>query len=118
MRRWCIAVALLIMASSAHAEAVAAGVGVRTCAQFAEDYKHSPANAETIYTNWALGFLSGMNAAGDATGKPRRDLEAMSPDSKRQFMRDYCDQHPLQFYLEAVLQLGLSLPLMRGDRPK
>jgi hypothetical protein len=114
---WCIAAALLIMKSSAHAEAVAAGVGVRTCAQFAQDYnKNNPANAETIYNNWALGFLSGLNAAADANGTPRRNLEAMSFNDKKQFMRDYCDQHPLQLYLEGALQLGLSLPLMRGDR--
>jgi hypothetical protein len=118
MRSWRIAAALLTMASSAHAEAIAAGVGVRTCAQFTQDYKNNPANAETIYTNWALGFLSGMNAAADAIGNPRRDLEAISSDNKRQFMRDYCDEHPLQLYLGGVLQLGLSLPLMRGDRPK
>ena len=118
MRSWCAAaVALLITTGSVHAEAIAAGVGVRTCAQFAQDYKNNPANAETIYTNWALGFLSGMNAAADAFGNPRRDLEAMSPDDKKQFMRDYCDQHPLQLYLGGVVQLGLSLPLMRGDRP-
>jgi hypothetical protein len=59
-----------------------------------------------------------MNAAAGTTGSPRRDLEAMSPDNKRQFIRDYCDQHPLQLYLAGVLQLGLSLPLMPGDRPK
>jgi len=118
MRSWCAAAALLITTSSVHAEAIAAGVGVRTCAQFAQDYKNNPTNAETIYTNWALGFLSGMNAAADAFGNPRRDLEAMSADNKKQFMRDYCDQHPLQLYLGGVLQLGLSLPLMRGDRPK
>jgi hypothetical protein len=121
VRIWCIAaplIAPLIMTSPAHAEAVAAGVGVRTCAQFAQDYKNNPANAETIYNNWALGFLSGLNAAADANGTPRRNLEAMSFNDKKQFMRDYCDQHPLQLYLDGVLQLGLSLPLMRGNRPK
>ena len=116
MKSWCVAAALLTITGSAHAEAVAAGVGVRTCAQFAQDYKNNPVNAETIYTNWALGFLSGMNAIIAAHGTLGRDLQAMSLDNKKQFMRDYCDQHPLQLYLEGALQLGLSLPLMRGDR--
>lgn len=118
MRLWYAAAMLIMMTSAVHAEAVATGVGVGTCAQFGQAYKNSPANVETIYTNWALGFLSGMNAVADVTGGPRRDLAATSLDDKKQFIRDYCDQHPLQLYMGAVLQLGLSLPLMRGDRSR
>jgi hypothetical protein len=108
-----------MMTGSAHAEsAVAAGVGVRTCGQFEQDYRNNPANTEIIYYNWALGFLSGMNAVADVEGGPRRDLAAWSFENKKEFIRSYCDQHPLQFYMQGVLQLGLSLPLMPGDRPK
>jgi hypothetical protein len=110
--------AMLMMAGSAHAEAVAAGVGVRTCALFAKDYQNNPTNAETIYNNWALGFMSGMNVVIEATNKPKRDLEAVSFDAKKQFMRDYCDVHPLSLYLGGVVELFGSLPFMVGDRPK
>jgi hypothetical protein len=118
MRVWYAVTVMLIMTISAHAASVAGGVGVRTCAQFAKDYQINPTNAETIYNNWALGLLSGMNAVNDVTGNPRRDLEAMSFEDKKRFMRDYCDAHPLQLYMQGVLELGLSLPLMPGDHPK
>jgi hypothetical protein len=54
--------AILIMTSSAHAQAVAAGVGVRTCAQFGQSYKNNPETAETVYYNWALGRAFGMSS--------------------------------------------------------
>jgi len=94
------------------AEAVVGGVGVRTCAQFAKDYQSNPSYEETIYANWALGFMSGMNAILDATDKPKRDLAAISFEDKKHFMREYCDGHPLQIYMEGVVQLMRSLPVM------
>jgi hypothetical protein len=111
------AISLLAGASSAHAEAVAAGVGVGTCAQFGQDYKNNPSNAEAIYNNWALGFLSGMNAVPSAYDRPTRDLQAMSFADKKQFLRDYCNEHPLELFMRAVLELALSLPVVPEDRP-
>jgi len=95
------------------AEAVVGGVGVRTCAQFAKDYQSNPSYEETIYANWALGFMSGMNAILDATDKPKRDLAAISFEDKKHFLRQYCDGHPLQIYMEGVVQLMRSLPVMQ-----
>jgi len=94
-------------------EAVVGGVGIRTCAQFAKDYQSNPSYEETIYANWALGFMSGMNAILDATDKPKRDLAAISFEDKKHFLREYCDGHPLQIYMEGVVQLMRSLPVMR-----
>jgi len=110
--------ALLGFATCAHAdavvgtEAVVGGVGIRTCAQFARDYQSNPSYEETIYANWALGFMSGMNAILDATDKPKRDLAAISFEDKKHFLREYCDGHPLQIYMEGVVQLMRSLPVM------
>ena len=42
MRNWCAVAALIIMTTSADAASVAAGVGVRTCVQFARDYQNDP----------------------------------------------------------------------------
>jgi len=110
---------LLSFGTCAHAdagvvggEAVLGGVGIQTCAQFAKDYQNNPSYEETIYTNWALGFLSGMNAVLDATDKPKRDLAAISFEDKKHFLREYCDGHPLQIYLDGVVQLMRSLPVM------
>jgi hypothetical protein len=72
-----------------------------------------------MYITWALGMLSGMNAVNDVNGNARRDLEAMSFEDKKLFMREYCDAHPLQLYMQGVAELGLSLPVMPpGDHPK
>jgi hypothetical protein len=106
-----ILIAMLAMSISAHAASIAAGIGVRTCAQFAKDYQNNPANAETFYNNWALGFMSGLNAGFEAENHPQRDLEAVSFEDKKQFMRTYCDQHPLQLYLGGVVELFGSLPI-------
>ena len=108
-------IALLAATSSARAEAIGAGVGVRTCAQFAKDYKNAPENTETVYNNWALGFLTGFNVAAQAADRPQRDLEAMSFEDKKQFIRDYCDQHPLQPYLGGVIKLLGTLPVSRAS---
>ena len=78
--------------------------------QFEQDYRNNPANTEAIYYSWALGFLSGMNSYADTIGSPRRDLAAMPFENKKEFIRNYCDQHPLQLCMVGVLQLGLSLP--------
>ena len=110
----CIAATFLFTVTSpADAEAVGAGVGIRTCGQFAKDYQNNPANTEIVYNNWALGFMSGMNAVLDATDKPKRDLEAVSFEDKKRFMREFCDSHPLQIYMGGVIELMWSLPVMR-----
>jgi hypothetical protein len=108
------AIFLLAGASFAHAEAVVAGAGANTCAQFGQDYKKSPATNEEIYYNWALGFLSGMNAIAIINGTLKRDLQAMSPADEKQFLRTYCDEHPLELFMDAALELAPSLPPMRG----
>jgi hypothetical protein len=112
MKAICAVAILFCMANSAHATSEAAGVGVRTCAQFAKDYQNNPVNAELVYNNWGLGWLSGMNAAVQAVGKPQRDLAGMSFEDKKRFMREYCDNHPLQLYLMGVLEMFGSLSLI------
>jgi hypothetical protein len=111
------ALAFRLMTYSVWAASVGGGVGVRTCAEFAKDYQGNPSN-EIIYVNWALGMLTGMNAVNEVSGNPRRDLAAISFEAKKEFMREYCDQHPLQLYMQGVAAMGLSLPLMPGDRPR
>jgi hypothetical protein len=59
------------------------------------------------------GFMSGMNAILDATDKPKRDLAAMSFEDKKHFLGEYCDGHPLQIYMEGVVKLMRSLPVMQ-----
>jgi hypothetical protein len=56
-----------------------------------------------------------MNTALQAIDKPRRDLAAVSFEEKKEFMREYCDQHPLSLYLGGVIELFGSFPLMRDS---
>jgi hypothetical protein len=58
MRKRFVAIVLLLTTAAAHADAMLAGVGTRTCAQFASDYRKDPERIEAVYNNWALGFMA------------------------------------------------------------
>lgn len=111
MLRWLFALSLLVVWPIASHAQVAAGVGVRTCAQFGQDYKVNPSTNETIYINWALGLLSGMNIVFETLDKPKRNLASLSLQEKKVHMREFCDQHPLKMYMDGVLEMFGSLPL-------
>src|SRR5262245_26480653 len=57
---------------------------------------------------WAQGFLSGTNSHAIANKGTVRDLSSMSIKQQQQFLRDYCDKHPLADYMAGVLDLYLQ----------
>ena len=85
-----------------------AGAGAATCAQFAKAYAAAPQVTGDLYYSWALGFMTGLN-----TENPDplfAVLNAMSPHDQMSAFRDYCDAHPLEKYIDAVINLYLSMP--------
>jgi hypothetical protein len=85
------------------------GIGVATCGEFAQDYRRNPSQAEIDYFNWAQGYMSGANVRGDFNLE--HNLSAWFLDQQREFLRRYCNEHPLANYYSAVIELYGSLPL-------
>src|SRR5687768_5009634 len=88
------------------------GAGVSTCGTFASHYKSSPEFYENYYFTWAQGFMSGLNAHFGNVTSEVRDLNAKSTEDQARAIRDYCDKHPLQIYIEAVRANYFSLPVV------
>jgi hypothetical protein len=80
------------------------GIGLRTCGEFASDYRVSPTN-ENLYFAWASGFISGINAAYLMVSVTAKNTASMSIDDEKQAIRQYCNDHPLAPYYAAVSDL-------------
>jgi hypothetical protein len=99
-------IALAVSAPALSADTFAAmGLGTGTCAQFAELRRVTPERAETYFFDWAQGYLSGWNAAQLVQGKPYRDLNGMTVDEQRAFLRRYCEDNPDSTYFHGVVRL-------------
>jgi hypothetical protein len=80
------------------------GIGLRTCGEFASDYRISPSN-ESLYFSWALGFISGANVVLLGNGLTAKNTRSMSGDDEQQAIRQYCNDHPLASYYQVVIDL-------------
>lgn len=87
-------------------DGVVGGAGAYTCSEFGKEYQADPASQHTFFT-WAQGFMSGMNAAGGFGYV--RDLGSKAVDEQEEFLRKYCDEHPLSTYAVAVSKLYVTL---------
>jgi hypothetical protein len=84
------------------------GAGNQTCGDFAEMYRVNTRAAEGVYFSWAEGFMTGWNIALMPKGEdvpPSVNLKAVPIEQQRQHIRDYCDEHPLTQYAQAVADL-------------
>jgi hypothetical protein len=65
---------------------------MKSCAEFANDYKAYPKLAENLYIAWAEGFLSGVNFEVTVWGVPARRLASlnMSSNSSRRECETPC----------------------------
>jgi hypothetical protein len=108
-----------IQSSVALADTGWAGAGTVTCAEFIKDTQQDPQNAHRIFASWTQGFMSGLNSQ-YLMSKAATDLYPanFSQDAQERLLRNYCEQHPQNEYVEAVLALwwamrraeGLSVP--------
>ena len=106
---------LVMFAGTAHAgQEVLKGAGVRTCGQFATEYRENPTLTEQLYFTWAQGFMTGLNVSTLLSGKGQwRDINARTVEDEEAYLRDYCDRHPLEEYEMGVLDLWSKLPFAR-----
>jgi hypothetical protein len=113
--RWLILLGgLLIQTSNSMADSALMGRGTLSCGRFAEASRQNPAEAENSYFRWAQGFMSGHNVGGRPPGT-YRDLDAMSRDAQKQYLRKYCEQHPQAEYVKGVMDLYLKFPLKKSQ---
>jgi hypothetical protein len=112
--RWSGALAVMawLYVGTAVAEPMAArGFGTFSCAEFAKHYKADPKFFGALYTAWAQGFMSGRDFELISKNNTYRDLNAISPEEADQYIRQYCDAHPLESFLQAASSLFATLPL-------
>jgi hypothetical protein len=65
---------------------------------------------ENLYFVWAQGYLSGFNMVVRAKDHNARDVSALSLDTQKASIREYCSKNPLSYYYQGVLQLYGKLP--------
>jgi hypothetical protein len=78
------------------------GAGATSCAEFAKIYQVDP-QIEDAFFDWALGFMSAMNASVMVRDKPPRELAGVLVDQKRA-LRSYCANNPLKNYMDGVME--------------
>lgn len=121
MRYRIATVAWLLMVDVASATAPVpdtAGVGLVTCAVYGKEYGKNPEYVEAIWFSWLQGYLSGLNAILKVTGHARRNLDGVTPEEKKEYLRRFCNENPLDYYIAGAKRLFLSLPVVDQDRAK
>ena len=84
------------------------GVGAKSCAVFAANYKLTPKLAEMVYDSWAQGFMSGMNISLFFEYKPMRTIPAT--DQLTSGIRQLCSRRPLADFYQIVSDYFEPLP--------
>jgi hypothetical protein len=104
------ALVILVLALwPAEASAQIAGIGGRTCSQFAKDYLESREIAEPLYFTYAQGYLSALAMLFSALKKTEVNLGALSSDQQKAHIRKYCSDHSDTAYVWAVQNLFETL---------
>lgn len=98
------------------AEVAARGIGTLSCAQFAQMYRADPKDANVVFGSWGQGFMSGWNAV-MIQNHSYRDLGSETVDETSSYIREYCDQHPLGSFVDAVMDTLLKMPLKVSPQP-
>jgi hypothetical protein len=78
--------------------------------RFGKACQRSPDN-ETLFFSWALGFMSGLNT--DLLPDRETNLNDLSSQAQKEFIKSYCKEHPHSAYFEAVFGL---FNRMRGEQ--
>jgi len=112
-----LALAILIQPTSSKADYAYAGMGATACGKIAQEYRQNPTGIEGLMMTWAQGFMSGENLSISAKSTGYRDLQAMTIEAQTQSLRNYCDEHPLAEFVDAVIDLYVKLPLKNYPPP-
>ena len=81
-----------------------------SCAQYADLFQIRPDEADATFFPWALAYIGRVNAT---STEAFFDLNAMSTDAMKRYLRVYCNAYPFADYSDAVEALMKSLPSVR-----
>jgi hypothetical protein len=107
----CVAIGLLLLATTAKAEYAISGLGAKSCGDLANEYRRNP-SIETEMLVWAWGYWSGANAAIFESDKSYRDLDT-PVEAQKQSLLIYCDAHPMAMFVMAVKDAYSKFPLKK-----
>ena len=85
------------------------GVGGMHCSEYEAAYKQSPQETDRNYIQWAYDYMSGLNSTSKTSQHKYRNLR-LDPTELINFINTYCEQRPLQPFVDAVEALYKSLP--------
>ncbi|HEY6421138.1 MAG TPA: hypothetical protein VIX59_19245 [Candidatus Binataceae bacterium] len=104
MKRFALALALtsLSVPTLAAQKAAWMGPGTMSCAEFNGGLSQHPKD-ESLFFSWALGFMSGLNT--ELLQHGETNLNSLSLDTQKQFIRSYCKDRARAPYFEAVFKL-------------
>ena len=86
------------------------GAGMVTCQFFAEEYRKNPVITETLALVWAQGFMSATNIVHNYQNTPEKNLNAWTQERQKAKVRSYCNGHPMEKVIDAILVLYNELP--------
>jgi hypothetical protein len=78
------------------------GSGTMSCDEVTGAIQQHPED-ENLFFSWAQGFMSGLNT--DLLKRGETDLNGLSLDAQKQFVRSYCKENPRNAYFAAVFKL-------------
>ncbi len=83
-------------------------IGNTTCEEFARLYDDTPEETEAVFYSWAMGVMSGLNVS---LPEQRANLmpHNFNADAQKRYIRRYCENHPADLYVDAVLELYADL---------
>jgi hypothetical protein len=97
-------------------EKAAMGWGTITCTASANMYRDDPKSEEEHLSDWAQGFMSGLNFANKGNSGMSMNLRSMSTDQQQRAIRAYCNGHPIADYIDAVLDVYNHLDMNVPDQ--
>lgn len=113
MNRIYVATVLILLSYPAAAEQFAIqGLGATTCVNFVDMYRLDHTASMDLYHSWAQGFMSATNLEALHEKHPFRDLSSLPIKEQEDFLRKYCDAHPLADIMSAVSELYKQFPLV------
>jgi hypothetical protein len=99
---------LVLLTQDLAAQTNRIGIGTTSCAQFAELYRDTPEETETVFYSWAMGVMSGLNVS---LREERANLmpHNFGADAQKGYIRRFCDERPADLYVDAVMELYATL---------
>jgi hypothetical protein len=103
MKRLILTITILLISSTAQAEADYLIKGAKSCVSYVEHYQKNDFE-NTINYAWTVGYLTGRNYADNGQRGKDRDYESIAL-----WVYNYCQKNPLNDTAEAVEELAKEL---------